>query len=112
MNYSKTTEGRTTRRTAITVGAIAVTSALMLVLPAIALTTTTIAFAEEHENRECWGTVTSQRATSEGDIGQHASAEEQGTDPRVGIANVLPSHPSELGTFLAENDGIDETECP
>jgi hypothetical protein len=88
----------------IAIPTIAVTTALMLVLPAIAL-------ADEPANPNCWGTVTSQRATTEGDIGQHASANEQGTEPREGLGN-LADHPSELGTFLASVDELDATECP
>jgi hypothetical protein len=101
----KRTEART--RTVVTVGAIAVTTALMLVLPAIALTTT--AFAQQPENPECWGTVSSQAATSEGsEFGEHASGQEE---PRQGIGN-LADHPSELGTFLASVDENPETQCP
>ena len=71
----------------------------------------TTAFADEPANPECWGTVTSQRATTEGDIGEHASAEEQGTGQREGIGN-LDGHPSELGTFLASIDELEATQCP
>ena len=103
----KRTEAITTR-SVVTVGAIAVTTALMLVLPAIALTTTT-AFAQQPENPECWGTVSSQAATSEGrEFGEHASGQEE---PRQGIGN-LADHPSELGTFLASVDENPETQCP
>ena len=69
---------------------------------------TTTAFADKPDNPECWGTVTSQRATTQGDIGEHSSAQEE---PRTGIGN-LADHPSELGTLLASIDEIEETQCP
>lgn len=71
-------------------------------------TTMTASYADEPENPECWGVVTSQRATTEGDIGEHSSDQDE---PRQGIGR-LADHPSELGTFLASIDEIDETECP
>jgi hypothetical protein len=72
---------------------------------------TSLAFAQQPTNSNCWRTVTSQRATTEGDIGEHASANEQGTGPRQGLGN-LAGHPSELGTLLASVDGLDATPCP
>src|SRR5215211_1383389 len=65
----------------------------------------TTAFAEEPVNPDCWGALTSERATTEGDIGEHSSALEQGTEPRLGLPNIpidedTPNHPSELGEFL------------
>jgi hypothetical protein len=70
--------------------------------------TTATAFAQQPDNPECWGTVTSQRATTVGDVGEHSADQEE---PRSGIGNLL-GHPSELGTFLASVDEIDETQCP
>jgi hypothetical protein len=71
--------------------------------------TAATAFAQQPENPECWGTVSSQAATSEGrGFGEHASGQEE---PRRGIGN-LADHPSELGTFLASIDENPETECP
>ena len=84
----------------------------IMAIGTVGTTATTTAFADSPENPECWGTVTQQRATTEGDIGEHVSAEEQGTERRQGIANVLDGHPSELGTFLASIDEIDATKCP
>lgn len=81
----------------------------IMAIGTVGTTATTTAFADKPANPECWGTVTQQRATTEGDIGEHASEQDE---PRVGIANVLGGHPSELGTFLAEADDIPETECP
>ena len=70
-------------------------------------------------NPNCWGVVTSQRATTEHDIGQHASSQDE---PRLGLANVARllyelgltdgPHVSDLGSFLAEMDGLDATHCP
>ena len=71
------------------------------------------AAAERPANPECWGVVTSQRATALHDVGEHSSAQEE---PRTGLGN-LPDlfgveHVSDIGTFLAGVDGIDETSCP
>lgn len=63
--------------------------------------------ADKPDNPECWGVVTSQRATNVGDIGDHASNQDT---PRLGLANVarlFEYHVSELGSFLAEVDRID-----
>src|SRR2546425_11769030 len=64
-------------------------------------------------NPNCWGGVTSQRATTEHDIGQHASSQDE---PRPGLANVgrllyelgltHGPHCSDPGGFLAGNDGV------
>jgi hypothetical protein len=63
--------------------------------------------------------VTSQRAVSEGDIGQHASAQET---PRSVLGNVSRAlfdlgissgpHVSDLGAALASLDDLDVTSCP
>ena len=80
---------------------------------------TTPALAGKPANPNCWGVVTSQRATTVGDIGEHASSQDV---PRLGLGNVarlfvelgllIEGHVSDLGTFLAEIDGIAATECP
>ena len=80
---------------------------------------TTPALAAKPANPNCWGVVTSQRATTLGDIGEHASSQDV---PRLGLGNVarlfvelgllIEGHVSDLGTFLAEIDGIAATECP
>lgn len=61
--------------------------------------------------QNCWGVVTSQLAGL-GGLGEHASQQEV---PRVGLGNLARSlgfdHISEMGTFLAEIDGIEATEC-
>jgi hypothetical protein len=71
------------------------------------------AFAAMPANPECWGVVTSQRAVAEGDIGEHSSDQEE---PRLGLYNVAKlfelEHVSDLGTLLAEIDGMEETSCP
>jgi hypothetical protein len=79
--------------------------------------TSALAGAPAHPN--CWGVVTSQRASSEGDIGEHASAQ---PTPRAGLGNVARllfdlgissgPHVSDLGTALASLDGLDSTSCP
>ena len=83
--------------------------ATMLVVALGTTAMTSAAFAQQPENPECWGTVSSQAATSEGsEFGAHAAGQEE---PRSGIGN-LADHPSELGTFLASVDDNPETECP
>jgi hypothetical protein len=88
-------------------------------IAAIVPVMSTTAFAAEPADADCWGTVTSQRATTEGDIGEHSSALEQGTGQRFGLPNIpieelgdTPNHPSELGEFLDDKDEIDATNCP
>jgi hypothetical protein len=74
--------------------------------------------ADSPANPNCWGVVTSQLAgSSVGAVGDHASDPPPPPEPldrpgRGGIANSPFGHPSNLGTFLASIDGIDETECP
>ena len=69
------------------------------------------AFADD--GRNCWGTVTAQRASTAHDLGQHSSAQ---SEPRLGLGNVARlfgfDHVSELGSFLASLDGLDATQCP
>jgi hypothetical protein len=60
----------------------------------------------------CWGAVTSQRASTEHDIGTHASAQEE---PRAGLGNLaqdLGISVGDVGAFLATIDGLDATHCP
>jgi hypothetical protein len=65
-------------------------------------------------NPECWGVVTSQRASTEHDIGIHASAQ---SEPRLGLGNVAllftgTHQPGQLGSLLATLDTLSATECP
>jgi hypothetical protein len=60
----------------------------------------------------CWGVVTSQRASTEHDIGAHASAQDE---PRAGLGNLaqdLGISVGEVGAFLATIDGLPATHCP
>ena len=60
----------------------------------------------------CWGVVTSQRASTEHDIGAHASAQ---TEPRAGLGNLAQDFGisvGEVGAFLATIDGLAATHCP
>jgi hypothetical protein len=69
------------------------------------------AFAAGGSN--CWGVVTSQRASTFHDIGQHSSSQ---SEPRLGLGNVARlfgfDSVGELGSFLASVDGEDATHCP
>jgi hypothetical protein len=69
------------------------------------------AFADD--GRNCWGTVTSQRASTVHDVGEHSSSQ---SEPRLGLGNVARlfgfEHVSDLGSFLASVDGLDATQCP
>jgi hypothetical protein len=83
------------------------------------VTVPTSAFASSPANPSCWGVVTSQRATTEGDIGAHASSQDT---PHAGLGNVARllydlgissgPHVSDLGSALATLDGLDATSCP
>ena len=66
----------------------------------------------------CWGTVVSQRASYYGDVGEHASSQDE---PRVGVGNLaklfdmsvgeLASLLGDLDDFLGQDpDGV--TSCP
>jgi hypothetical protein len=61
----------------------------------------------ERTNASCWGTVTSQRATTVHDIGEHASSQ---SEPRTGLGNL--GFPGDVGAFLASIDELDATHCP
>jgi hypothetical protein len=70
--------------------------------------------AGQPTNASCWGVVTSQRASTEHDIGIHASAQ---TEPRLGLGNVAmlftgTHQPGALGSLLASLDELDATHCP
>jgi hypothetical protein len=65
-------------------------------------------------NPQCWGVVTSQRASTEHDVGIHASAQ---SEPRLGLGNVAllftgTHQPGQLGTLLATLDNLSATHCP
>jgi hypothetical protein len=80
-------------------------------LIALALAVPQAALADPGTNN-CWGTVTSQRATTEQDIGEHASAQEE---PRAGLGNLaqdLGISVGEVGAFLATVDELEATHCP
>jgi hypothetical protein len=94
----------------------------LLISSAVAMALVTIpasALAEAPAHANCWGVVTSQRAVSVGDIGEHASAQET---PRAGLGNVARAlfdlgissgpHVSDLGSALATLDDLDSTSCP
>jgi hypothetical protein len=81
----------------------------------LALALPQAAWAEPGINN-CWGKVSSQRASTLHDTGQHASAQ---SEPRLGLGNlahdgIIPGVDTfgELGSFLASVDGIDATHCP
>ena len=82
-------------------------------LLALMLGAMTAAPAFADDGRNCWGTVTAQRASTVHDIGAHSSAQ---SEPRLGLGNVTRlfgfNHVSELGSFLASVDGLDQTQCP
>lgn len=81
---------------------------LMAIVIALVIALASPAFAAKN----CWGVVTSQRAVTAGDIGEHSSDQDE---PRLGLGNVTRlfgfNHISELGTFLAGLDEIPETHC-
>ena len=72
-----------------------------------------LAVADEPANPQCWGVVTSQMAIASQGMGEHASGFDS---PRAGLGNVARSlgfpHISDLGSFLAGIDGLEETVCP
>jgi hypothetical protein len=76
---------------------------------AVAVVTLALAPAAgaQRENASCWGTVTSQRATTVHDIGEHASSQ---SEPRAGLGNL--GFPGDVGAFLASIDELDATHCP
>jgi hypothetical protein len=83
-------------------------------LLAVALAVPQVALAAPPDGANCWGKVTSQRASSTAhDVGEHASAQEE---PRMGLGNTARffgfESVGELGSFLASVDGIVATSCP
>lgn len=70
-------------------------------------------------NPNCWGVVSSQLASTEHSMGEHASS--QG-EPRLGLGNLARMlyelgitsgpHVSDMGSFLATVDGVEATQCP
>ena len=87
-----------------------IVSGLLLTLMLLAVSVAP-AFADDGSN--CWGMVTSQRASTVHDIGQHTSSQ---SEPRLGLGNVARlfgfSSVGELGSFLASVDELDATQCP
>ena len=89
----------------------AVAAALLLA----ALVPAGAALADPPDNPNCWGAVTSQRASTEHDLGAHSSAQDE---PRLGLGNVArtilgdDAHVSDLGSALAELDDLPQTSCP
>jgi hypothetical protein len=92
-------------RTALISAAFAASGAFV-VLPAAT------ANAAQPASTNCWGVVTSQRASTAHDIGQHVSAQDT---PHSGLANVARDFgfdgPGQLGSFLATIDGDPNTSC-
>jgi hypothetical protein len=81
-------------------------------LVVLALAVPQVALAAPPDSANCWGQVTSQRATTAHDIGTHASAQEE---PRMGLGNTARffgfGSVGELGSFLASVDGNEATTC-
>lgn len=80
---------------------------------ALMMLATTFVPALADDGRNCWGTVTAQRASTVHDVGQHSSSQ---SEPRLGLGNVARlfgfEHVSDLGSFLASVDELDATQCP
>jgi hypothetical protein len=61
----------------------------------------------------CWGVASAQRASTEHDIGEHASAQ---SEPRLGLGNAARlfgfDSVADFGAFLATVDGLGATTCP
>jgi hypothetical protein len=90
----------------VLISAAMATSGALVVLPA------TAAHAAQPPSTSCWGVVTSQRASTAHDIGEHVSSQDT---PHAGLANVAREFgfagPGELGSFLATIDGDPNTSC-
>ncbi len=90
---------------------------ILLVVSVLLGWTVSSALAAAPANPNCWGVVTSQRASTLHDLGQHVSSQ---PTPRLGLGNVARllsdltggTHVSDLGSFLASVDQIDATQCP
>ena len=69
-----------------------------------------------NSNAGCLGTVSSQRASTLHDIGEHASS--FAGEPRLGLANVArlvlgpDATVGDLGAALGSLDGLEATHCP
>ena len=97
-------------------GSTAVLSAVLSAgLTAVLFTATPALGATPPDDANCFGVVSSQRATAHHDIGEHASSQEE---PRLGLGNVARlvlgdgAHIGEFGAFLGEIDGDPATHCP
>jgi ABC-type transport system substrate-binding protein len=101
------------------IGIALMSVAILAAVLGIAASLVASSFAASPKNG--WGLVTSQEATSEHDVGQHASnPDPTNTDPhdtpRSGIGNVANTftgtkNPSELGCLLASIDSNTATGC-
>ena len=93
---------------------------LAILITALTLAAVSVgsAAAAQPSNPNCWGVVSAQRATTVGDVGEHASAQ---STPRLGLGNTARllfelglsggEHVSDLGSALATLDTIPETSC-
>ena len=84
---------------------------LVAALLVLALAVPQAAWAASGTNN-CFGVVTSQRASTAHDIGQHVSGQ---ATPHQGLGNVARSFDlsvGELGAFLATIDNDPNTHCP
>ena len=99
---------------------VVVSVVLMLVLaatmavPAFAVGKPDFAGGGGPSNPNGFGTVVSQKATTSGGIGEHASSQEE---PRQGVGNVARNdpepgdHPGNHGCFVGSIDGDENTDC-
>lgn len=87
---------------------------LPIVVAALALASLPAPASADSGTNSCWGVVTSQRASTSHDIGEHASS--FAGAPRLGLGNVARlfgfDSVGELGAFLATIDGDAATGCP
>jgi hypothetical protein len=70
------------------------------------------AHAAQPTSTNCWGVVTSQRASTAHAIGEHVASQDA---PHAGLTNVAHAlgfdGPGELGSFLVTVDGDPDTRC-
>jgi hypothetical protein len=87
---------------------------LAAVVAVLALATLATPASADSGTNSCWGVVTSQRASTAHDNGEHAST--FAGAPRLGLGNVARlfgfDSVGELGSFLATLDGDAATSCP
>ncbi len=87
---------------------------ILAAVAAMALTLALPATAQTPATANCFGVVTSQRAVSVGDVGEHSSS--FAGEPRLGLGNVARlfgfESVGELGSFLASIDELGATSCP